>query len=99
MSPERLLVVTAVGLLTGVLASRLVTGRGPGVVGDIVVGITGALLSAVSLGAYIAAGVLVPLGIVAGSMFGQVTVAFIGAVILLAALRVLADTGAGRFLT
>ena len=81
-----LIVVLLVGLVAGFLASHVVAGHGYGLIGDIVVGILGALLG------YFLAGVL---GIVATSIVAQIIIAFIGAVILLAVLRLV--TGRGRF--
>jgi uncharacterized membrane protein YeaQ/YmgE (transglycosylase-associated protein family) len=95
MTLEQLLVVLFVGLVAGYLASRVVTGHGFGVGGDIVVGVIGALIGAFILGAWVTDPVLVPLGIAAGSLVAQVIVAFIGAVILLAVLRLVAGRGAG----
>jgi uncharacterized membrane protein YeaQ/YmgE (transglycosylase-associated protein family) len=95
MTLEQLLVIAFVGLVAGFLASRLVSGHGYGVVGDIVVGVIGALIGAVILGAFITNYVLVPLGIASGSLVAQIIVAFIGAVILLALLRAFAGSGFG----
>ena len=94
MTLEQLLVLALVGLVAGFLASRLVTGHGYGVVGDIVVGILGAVIGWFVLGGFITDHVLVPLGLPTGSIVGQIIVAFIGAAILLAALRLF--TGGGR---
>ncbi len=69
----------------GFLASRLATGHGYGVVGDIVVGVIGALIGAFVLGRFITD----------HSLVAQIIVAFIGAVILLAVLRLFAG-GMGR---
>jgi len=96
MSVEQLLVILFVGLVAGFLASRLVTGHGFGVGGDIVIGVVGALIGAFILGAFITDHILVPLGIAAGSLVAQIIVAFIGAVILLALLRVFTGSGYGR---
>jgi uncharacterized membrane protein YeaQ/YmgE (transglycosylase-associated protein family) len=90
MTLEQLLIVALVGLVAGYLASRVVTGRGYGVAGDIVVGVIGALIGALILGAFITNNILAPLGIAAGSLVAQIIVAFIGAVILLAVLRLFA---------
>jgi uncharacterized membrane protein YeaQ/YmgE (transglycosylase-associated protein family) len=96
MTVEQLLVVLFVGLVAGFLASRLVTGHGFGVAGDIVVGVIGALLGAFILGAFITDHILVPLGIAGGSLIAQIIVAFIGAVILLVILRAVTGSGYGR---
>jgi uncharacterized membrane protein YeaQ/YmgE (transglycosylase-associated protein family) len=96
MTLEQLLVVAFVGLVAGFLASRLASGHGYGVVGDIVVGVIGALIGAFILGAFITDHVLAPLGVAAGSLIAQIIVASIGAVILLAVLRLFAGSGLRR---
>jgi uncharacterized membrane protein YeaQ/YmgE (transglycosylase-associated protein family) len=96
MTLEQLLVIAFVGLVAGYLASRVVTGHGYGVAGDIIVGVIGALIGAYVLGQFITDHVLVPLGIGAGSLVAQIIVAFIGAVILLAVLRLFTRSGMGR---
>jgi uncharacterized membrane protein YeaQ/YmgE (transglycosylase-associated protein family) len=95
MTLDQLLVVLLVGLVAGFLASHLVSGHGYGIFGDIVVGILGALLGSFLLGAWLAEHVLAPLGIGAASVLGQMAVAVVGAVILLAVLRLVAGFGAG----
>jgi uncharacterized membrane protein YeaQ/YmgE (transglycosylase-associated protein family) len=95
MTLEQLLILALVGLIAGFLASRLVSGHGYGVVGDIVVGIIGSLLGWFVLGGFITTYVLAPLGVAAGSFLGEIIVAFIGAAILLAVLR-LVSGGRGR---
>jgi uncharacterized membrane protein YeaQ/YmgE (transglycosylase-associated protein family) len=70
-----------VGLVAGWLAGQLVKGGGFGVVGDIVVGVLGALLGGFlfsSLGAS-----------VGGGLIGSIVVATIGAVILIFVLRLI----------
>jgi uncharacterized membrane protein YeaQ/YmgE (transglycosylase-associated protein family) len=93
MTLDQLLVILLVGLVAGFLASHVVAGHGYGLVGDIVVGILGALLGAIILGGFITTYILTPLGIAAASFVGQVIVAFIGAAILLAILRLIAGAG------
>lgn len=95
MTLDHLLLILLVGLVAGFLATHLVAGHGYGLVGDIVVGIIGALLGFLVLGAFLATYVLVPLGIPATSILGQVIVAFIGAAILLAIIRLLSGAGVG----
>jgi uncharacterized membrane protein YeaQ/YmgE (transglycosylase-associated protein family) len=97
MTLEQLLILALVGLVAGFLASRVVSGHGYGMIGDIVVGVVGALLGWFVLGAFLTDHVLSPLGLAAGSLVGQIIVAFIGALILLALLHlVTAMGGAGR---
>src|ERR1700730_1120076 len=75
-----------VGLIAGALAGRVVEGRGLGCLGDIVVGVVGAFLGALIVG---------QLGIVHGGTLGfleTLLVAFVGAVILLALIRLVAGS-------
>jgi uncharacterized membrane protein YeaQ/YmgE (transglycosylase-associated protein family) len=92
---QELLIVVLVGLVAGFLASRVVSGHGYGVFGDVVVGVIGALVGAYVLGGFINDHVLVPLGVTVGSLGARIIVAFIGAVLLLAILHVLGGRGAG----
>lgn len=78
MTLGQLTLSALVGLMAAFLASRLVTEHGYGVVGDIVVGVSGAMIGAVVLGAFITRGVLAPLGIVGGSPVAQIIVPLIG---------------------
>ncbi|MFQ5651329.1 MAG: GlsB/YeaQ/YmgE family stress response membrane protein [bacterium] len=72
-----------VGLVAGWLTGKVMRGKGYGVVGDIVIGILGALIGGWLFG---------KLGYVATGMITQIIVAFLGAVILVAVLRVLKKT-------
>lgn len=79
MTLETFLIWIAIGLIAGWLASAVV-GGGYGVIGDIVVGVVGAFLGGLIFrGLHIG----VPLHGIPGTIF----VAFIGAVVLLAILR------------
>lgn len=91
---EELLIVILVGLVAGFLASRVVSGHGYGVFGDVIVGVIGALVGAFVLGAFINDHLLVPLGVAAGSLGARIVVAFIGAVLLLAVLHLFTGRGA-----
>jgi uncharacterized membrane protein YeaQ/YmgE (transglycosylase-associated protein family) len=75
------LIVGGVGGVAGWLAGMVVKGAGYGLIGDIIVGIVGALI----------AGWLLPqIGIViGGGIIGAIINAFIGAVILLLLLRLI----------
>ena len=88
MTLETLLIWIVVGLVAGVLAS-MVVGSGFGIIGDIVVGIVGAFI-----GGWIfrSAGWNAPFGGIAGTIF----VAFIGAVVLLAIVRLVRGGTARR---
>ena len=69
-----------VGLISGAVAARVVAGRGFGCLADIVVGVAGALIGGFLLGA-----IFHMTGTV--GFFGSIIVAFIGAAVLLAALK------------
>ena len=87
LSSESLLVILFVGLIAGWLAGKVVRGAGFGIIGDIVIGIVGALI----------ASVLFPkLGIHLGSgLVSEIIYSAIGAIILLLIVRLL--RGGGRF--
>ena len=71
-----------VGLIAGWLASRVMRGGGYGLIGDIIVGIVGALI-----GGFLATTFLKMPNPVNGINVETILVAFVGAVILLAILR------------
>jgi uncharacterized membrane protein YeaQ/YmgE (transglycosylase-associated protein family) len=71
-----------VGLIAGWLASQVMRGGGYGLIGDIIVGIVGAVI-----GGFLAATLLKIPNAVNGINVMSILVAFIGAVILLAILR------------
>ena len=77
-----LLAWIVVGLVAGWLASRVMKGRGSGLVGDIILGVVGALL-----GGFLASALLKMPNAVNGINIMSILVAFIGAVILIAILR------------
>lgn len=79
-----------VGLIAGVLASVVMGGIGYGIIGDIIVGIVGAFLGGWLFGLL---GVGAPFGGIAGTIF----TAFIGAIVLLFVLRLLAGAGRRRY--
>jgi uncharacterized membrane protein YeaQ/YmgE (transglycosylase-associated protein family) len=87
MSNESLLVILFVGLIAGWLAGQIVRGTGFGIIGDILVGVAGALL----------ASLLFPrLGIRLGTgLVSEIIYSAIGAIVLLLIVR-LVRTG-GRF--
>jgi uncharacterized membrane protein YeaQ/YmgE (transglycosylase-associated protein family) len=76
-----LLITLAVGAIAGWLAGLLVQGTGFGLVGDIVVGILGALIAAFLFPYF---GLALTLG---GGILGAIIVAVIGAVVLLLIIR------------
>ena len=71
-----------VGLIAGWLASQVMRGGGYGLIGDIIVGIVGAVI-----GGFLAATFLKMPNAVNGINITSILVAFIGAVILIAILR------------
>jgi uncharacterized membrane protein YeaQ/YmgE (transglycosylase-associated protein family) len=71
-----------VGLIAGWLASRVMRGRGYGLIGDIIVGAVGAVI-----GGFLASTLLKMPNAVNGINVTSILVAFVGAVILLAVLR------------
>ncbi len=79
ISDQGILVILLVGLVAGWLAGRIVDGGGFGLIGDIAIGIVGALIGSwllPRLGIHIASGIL-----------SSIVVATIGAVFLLAIVR------------
>jgi uncharacterized membrane protein YeaQ/YmgE (transglycosylase-associated protein family) len=85
MSNEGILVILFVGLIAGWLAGKVVRGTGYGLIGDLIVGIAGALV----------ASLLFPrLGIHLGTgLISEIIYSAIGAVVLLLIVRLLR----GRF--
>lgn len=69
-----------IGLIAGALAGRVVRGRGFGCLVDIVVGIAGAFLGGIIVGAFVQG---------AAGFWESLIVAFIGAVVLLTVLRLI----------
>ncbi len=78
-----LIIALAIGGIAGWLAGLLVQGTGFGLVGDIVVGILGALIASVLFPYF---GMALIFG---GGVLGAVIMAFIGAVILLVVVKVI----------
>jgi uncharacterized membrane protein YeaQ/YmgE (transglycosylase-associated protein family) len=85
---EALIVALVVGGIAGWLAGLLVQGTGFGLVGDIVVGILGALLAGFL---FPALGIALTLG---GGLLGAILTAFLGAVILLLIVGVIKQVAA-----
>jgi uncharacterized membrane protein YeaQ/YmgE (transglycosylase-associated protein family) len=77
-----LLAWIVVGLVAGFLASQVMKGHGSGLVGDLVLGVVGALL-----GGFLASVLLKMPDAVNGINVMSILVAFLGAVILIALLR------------
>ncbi len=77
-----LLIWIIVGLIAGWLAGQVVAGHGYGVVGDIILGIVGALL-----GGFLASALFGIPNPINGINVGSIVVAFLGAVVLVLLLR------------
>jgi uncharacterized membrane protein YeaQ/YmgE (transglycosylase-associated protein family) len=73
-----------VGLIAGAVAARVVAGRGFGCIADIVVGIAGAVIGGYLLGLLFNVNGTV-------GFWGSIVVAFIGAAVLLSALKLLSN--------
>jgi uncharacterized membrane protein YeaQ/YmgE (transglycosylase-associated protein family) len=78
-----LIIALVIGAIAGWLAGLLVQGTGFGLMGDIVVGILGALIAAFL---FPMLGIALTLG---GGVLGAIILAFIGAVILLVIVKVI----------
>lgn len=88
LDPGSLLVWAVIGLIAGFLASKVMTGHGKGIVTDIVVGVIGAIA-----GGFLARYLGVTTAATSHSIIVEIVIAFAGAVILLAILRL---AGFGR---
>jgi uncharacterized membrane protein YeaQ/YmgE (transglycosylase-associated protein family) len=88
LDPGSLLVWALIGLIAGFLASKVMTGHGKGIVTDIVVGVIGAIA-----GGFLARYLGVTTAATSNSIIVEIVIAFAGAVILLAILRL---AGFGR---
>ena len=85
LSNESLLVILFVGLIAGWLAGQIVRGTGFGIIGDILVGIAGALVASL---------LFLKLGIAIGTgLVREIIYSAIGAVILLLVVRLLRTRG------
>ena len=80
VNPGSWLAWIVVGLIAGAVAARVVAGRGFGCIADIVVGIAGAII-----GGFLLSSLFGATGNV--GFWGSIIVAFIGAVVLLAVLK------------
>jgi len=69
-----------IGLCAGWLAGQLVKGSGFGVIGDIVIGILGAVIGGSLFGHF---------GVGGGGLLGSILVATVGAIILLVLIRLI----------
>ncbi|ODS02486.1 transglycosylase [Methyloceanibacter marginalis] len=83
-----LIITLVVGAIAGWLAGLVVNGTGFGLVGDIVIGILGALIASFLFPYF---GIALTLG---GGLLGAIILAFIGAVILLVVVKVIKNIAA-----
>jgi uncharacterized membrane protein YeaQ/YmgE (transglycosylase-associated protein family) len=83
-----LIITLIVGAIAGWLAGLVVNGTGFGLIGDIVIGILGALIAGFLFPHF---GIVLTLG---GGIFGAIITAFIGAVILLLVVKVIKSIAA-----
>jgi uncharacterized membrane protein YeaQ/YmgE (transglycosylase-associated protein family) len=91
LDPGSILIWALIGLIAGFLASKVMTGHGKGMVTDVVVGAIGAIA-----GGLIARYIGVTTAITSHSIFVEIVIAFVGAVILLAVLRAVGVGKRGR---
>ncbi len=87
LEPGGLLVWIIVGLVAGFLARRLMKGSGYGLIGDLVIGLLGAVIGGFVVGLFVHTTV---------GLLGSIVVAFIGAVILLYVVRQVKGGGLRR---
>ena len=80
LSPGGIIAWLLVGLIAGWAAGKVSRGHGFGLIGDLVVGLIGALIGGLIAGAFIQGSV---------GFIGSIIVAFLGAVVLLALIRLL----------
>ena len=80
MDLQSLVLFLVIGLVAGWLASRIMRGRGFGLVGDLVVGV---------IGAFLGGWLFNLLGISLGGILGALVTALIGAIVLLYLLRLI----------
>ena len=80
MAITDLIIFLVIGAVAGWLAGMIIKGGGYGLVGDIIVGVIGSLIGGWLFGL---------LGIAAGGLIGSIIAAVVGAIILLALLRLI----------
>lgn len=80
LSPGGIIAWILVGLIAGWAAGKVSRGRGFGLIGDLVVGLIGALIGGLIAGAFIQGSI---------GFIGSIIVAFLGALLLLALIRLL----------
>jgi uncharacterized membrane protein YeaQ/YmgE (transglycosylase-associated protein family) len=88
IDPSAIVLWVFIGLVAGFIASKLMLGHGMGVFADIAVGIVGAIV-----GGLLASALGVTFNVPGHPIISEIVVAFLGAIVLLLALRLL---GLGR---
>jgi uncharacterized membrane protein YeaQ/YmgE (transglycosylase-associated protein family) len=83
MAPGGLIVWLIVGLISGWLAGSVMRGGGFGIIGDIVVGLIGAVIGGFVVGFFVQG---------TAGFWGSILVSFIGACLLIALVRALSPT-------
>ena len=78
LEPGGIIAWLIVGLIAGFLAGKVMKGSGYGIIGDLIIGLIGAFLGGLLFGSLVNAEY---------ALIGSIVVAFIGAVALLAALK------------
>jgi uncharacterized membrane protein YeaQ/YmgE (transglycosylase-associated protein family) len=81
LDPGSVIAWVAVGLIAGFLAGRVMSGGGYGVVGDLAVGLAGALIGGFLFGQFVTG---------TPGLIGSIVVAFVGACVLIWLLRLVA---------
>src|ERR1700704_6175874 len=89
LTPGGLISWISVGLLAGFIARRLVRGRGLGCLLDIVVGVVGAFIGGFLVSLFVSPGTTF-------GFFGSLLVAILGAVVLLAFIRLVGGSSRPR---
>jgi uncharacterized membrane protein YeaQ/YmgE (transglycosylase-associated protein family) len=81
LEPGGIIAWLIVGLVAGFLAGKFMKGSGYGIIGDIIIGLVGAFIGGVVFGSFVT---------VEYAMVGSILVAFVGACILIAVVRLVA---------
>jgi uncharacterized membrane protein YeaQ/YmgE (transglycosylase-associated protein family) len=74
MTVQNLLILLLIGAIAGWLAGKITSGKGFGLIGNIIVGLIGAVIGGYLFGL---------LGLTAGGFIGMIITAFVGAIVLL----------------
>ncbi len=80
MDTQSLILFLVIGLVAGWLASRILKGKGFGLIGDLIIGVIGAILGGWLFGF---------LGITIGGIVGSLVTALVGAIVFLYILRII----------